>query len=225
MIPPIVPLTPFEVFRTPIKIRRFSQGFYFKGIWQDGSQIVLSTVLITGNIVNISLNGVVLSPIPFTTNLMTTMSLIQIALLLQPNIDQVDISSDNLTITIIPVEPNLSFVDYFNVTNGAHQPVVNLFNSPFIINATASVQPTKGIEVMLVPEGRRDKETYKMYTSTEIFGITTQNPDQVTILKAPFTGLVFEVIEIMDWQNNANFDVTNHYKYIAMRLHPLPGVL
>jgi hypothetical protein len=153
------------------------------------------------------------------------MALIQAALLAQPNVQQVDISSDDLTITVIPLQPNLSVMNSFTVMGGASQPTIQILNSPFIINATASVQPTKGQEVKLVPEGRRDSETYKMYTSTQILGITTQNPDQVTILKAPFTGIVFECIEIFDWQNNANFNVTNHYKYICMRLAPLPGVL
>lgn len=225
MIPPIEPLSPFEVFRTPIIIRRFTQGFYLNGIWQEGSQIVLSSVLVSGNVVNITLNGVILAPITFTTSVAVTMALIQAALLAQPNIQQVDVSVDNLTITIIPLQPALSSVTVFTVTGGASQPTITIANSPFMINATASMQPTKGIEVDLIPEGRRDSQTYKMYTSTEIFGITTQNPDQITVLKAPFTGIVYEVIQIFDWQNNANFNITNHYKYIMMRLQPLPGVL
>ena len=225
MISPIDPLSPFEVFRTPIMIRRFTQGFYFNGVWQEGSQIVLSTVLITGNVVNITYNNVILTPIPFTTDVPTTMRLIQIALEAQANVDQVDISSDYLTITIVPLEPNLSVVNSFTVTSGASQPTITIFNSPLLINATASVQPTKGKEVLLVPEGRRDQETYKMYTSTQIEAVTTQNPDQVTVLKGPFTGIVFECIEVLDWQNNSNFNIVNHYKYICMRLQPLPGVL
>lgn len=225
MIPPITPLTPFEVFRTPILIRRFTQGFYLNGIWQEGSQIVLSSVLVTGNVVNITINGVALSSTTFLTSAAVTMGLIQAKLLLQPGIQQVDVSADLLTLTIIALQPALSNVTVFTVTGGASQPTPTVTNSPFIINATASVQPTKGQEVKLVPEGRRDSETYKMYTSTQILGITTQNPDQVTILKAPFTGIVFEVIEILDWQNNANFNITNHYKYICMKLQPLPGVL
>jgi len=76
-----------------------------------------------------------------------------------------------------------------------------------------------------VPEGRRDAAEFKFYTSTEIYGVTTQNPDQVTVLKAPFTGIVYEVISINDWQNNANFNIINHYKFVALRLNPLPGVL
>lgn len=225
MIPSIDPLSPFEVFRTPILIRRFTQGFYYNGIWQEGSQIILSSILVSGNVVNITLNGIALSPITYSISASNTMAVIQLALSLQPNIDQVDISSDLLTITIVPLEPNLSFVNIFNVTGGASRPTVNILNSPFMINATASIQPTKGKEVLLVPEGRRDQETYKMYTSTEIMGVTTQNPDQVQILSSNFSGLTFEVIQVLDWQNNINFNVTNHFKYIAMKLQPLPGVL
>ena len=225
MIPPIDPLSPFEVFRTPIIIRRFTQGFYFNGVWQEGSQTVLSTVLITGNVVNITYNGVVLNPITFTTNVATTMALIQVALQAQPNVDQVDISSDNLTITVVPLEPNLSVINSFTVMGGASQPTITVYNSPFIINATASVQPVKGKEVLLVPEGRRDREVLKMYTSTEIYGVTTQNPDQIQIIKSPFYPTVFEVVLIDEWENNTNFNIVNHYKYICMKLQPLPGVL
>lgn len=213
--------SPFEVFRTPIIIRRFTEGFYLNGIWQEGSQITLSTILITGNVVNITLNGVVLAPIPFTTDIATTMNLIKVAIEAQPNILQCDISSDNLTITVVPLQPNLSIVSVFTVTGGASQPTVTISNSPLQIPATASVQPL-GKDVALVPEGRRDKAEFKFYSSTEIYGITTQNPDQITVLKAPFTGIVYEVININDWQNNANFDIVNHYKFVALRLHPLP---
>lgn len=93
------------------------------------------------------------------------------------------------------------------------------------IDATASVQPTTGEEVQLLPEGRRDSQTYAMYTSTQIYGIEPQtplhNPDQVLILKPPFEGLVFEVVQINTWQNNSNFNIVNHYKYIAMRINQL----
>ena len=215
-------MTPFEFFRTPIIIRRFTDGFYLNGIWQEGSQLVLSAVLVTGNVVNITLNGVAIAPITFTTSVAITMGLIKAALEAQPNIQQVDISSDFLTITIVPLQPNLSTVTVFTVTGGASQPTLTISNSPLIIPATASVQPL-GKDVKLVPEGRRDAAEFKFYTSTEIYGVTTQNPDQVTVLKAPFTGIVYEVIQINDWQNNANFNITNHYKFVALRLHPLPG--
>ncbi len=216
--------SPFEYFRTPIQIRRFTDGFYLNGIWQEGSQVVLSSILISGNVINITLNGIPLAPITYSMSTPVTMALIQAALLAQPNIQQVDISSDFLTITIVPLQPFLSFVNSFAVTSGASQPTITISNSPIIIPATASVQPL-GKDVALVPEGRRDKAEFTFFTSTEIYGITTQNPDQVTVLKAPFIGIVYEVININDWQNNINFNITNHYKFVAFRLHPLPGVL
>lgn len=216
-------LTPFEFFRTPIFIRRFTGGFYLNGIWQEGSQVSLSSVLVAGNIVSITFNGVALTPITFSTSAAVTMGLIASALLAQPNVQQVDISNDNLQLTIVPLAPSLSFVNSFTVGGSGSFPTVIISNSPVIIPATASVQPV-GKDVKLVPEGRRDSAEFTFYTSTEIFGITTQNPDQVTVLKAPFTGIVYETIQINDWQNNSNFNITNHYKFVALRLHPLPGV-
>ena len=225
MITPIDPASPFEVFRTPIIIRRFTQGFYFNGIWQEGSQVILSAVVSSGNQISMMLNGVALAPVVFNISVAQTMAILQAEILSQPNIEEVDISPDFLTITIVPTVPNLSVVNVFNITGGASQPIITIANSPLLINATASVQPTKGKEVMLVPEGRRDQETYKMYTSTQIFGVDTQNPDQIQILKAPYFPTVFEVIKIDEWQNNPNFNIVNHYKYICMKLQPLPGVL
>ena len=216
-------MTPFEIFRTPIQILRFTQGFYLNGMWQEGSQIVLGAILVTGNVINITLNGVALAPITFTTSSSNTLNLIQAALLAQPNILAVDLTgTNNLTITICPLQPNQSVISVFTVTGGASQPTVTINNSPTIIPATASMQPLLGAEVQLVPEARRDKETYWLFSSTEVYDLTTQNPDQVTVLKGPFTGLVFEVLRVEEWQNNSTFNLTNHYKYLAMRLHPLP---
>lgn len=217
-------ISPFEFFRTPIQIRRFTQGFYLNGQWQEGSQVTLSGAFVTGNVIYIVLNGVVMTAIPYTTSQAVTMGLISAALLAQPNIQQVDISQDLLTITVIPLQPNLSFMNSFTVVSGTSQPTATILNSPFIIPATASVQPL-GKDVALVPEGRRDKADFVFFTSTQIYGVTTQNPDQVTVIKAPFTGIVYEVYQINDWQNNSNFNLVNHYKFAALRLHPLPGVL
>src|SRR5271169_749273 len=208
-------ISPFEYFRTPLFIERHTQGFYYYGIWQDGSQVFLGSDFVVGNIINITLNGIALSAIHFTIDQSTTMGLIKTALLSQQNIQYVDITNSNLTLSVIPLEPNLSIINSFVITGGLTQPTITITNSPEFINTTASVQPFKGIQVELLPEGRNDKETYEMYTSTEIYGITTQNPDQVTVLKGPFTGLVFEVLQIDDWQNNSNFNIVNHYHYLA----------
>lgn len=214
-------MTPFEFFRTPIQIRRFTQGFYLNGIWQEGSTFTLSGNFSIGNVIVMTLNGVSIPPIFYTGDQAATITAMQVALAAQPNIQQVDISANGRTFTIVPLQPNLSTVTVG--VSGANAPSVTVVNSPTIIPATASVQPI-GKDIELVPEGRRDSQSFAMFTSTLIQGITTQNPDQVTVLKAPFTGLVFEVINIDDWQNNSNFNIVNHYKYIAIRLHPLPGI-
>lgn len=216
-------MSPFEVFRTPIEIRRFTEGFYLNGIWQEGSRVELSALLITGNIVNITFNGIALAPIAFSVTAAATMELIRAALAAQPDVQQVDISSDLFFVTVIPLQPAVSVVNSFAVTGGASQPSATISNSPTIIPATASVQPI-GKDIKLVPEGRRNSAQFKFYSSTEIYGVTTQNPDQITVLKAPFAGLVYEVVNISDWQNNTNFDVVNHYKFVALSLQPLPGV-
>ena len=44
---------------------------------------------------------------------------------------------------------------------------------------TSSIQPLKGEEMQELPEGRRDSEGYKLYTSTLINTITSLNPDLI----------------------------------------------
>lgn len=217
-------MTPFEFFRTPIEIRRYTQGFYQDGIWIIGTYIGILADLITGNIVSLSYNGISLGVTPYAVSSMATMQAVAAKIKLQPGISDVIIRSDGRLIEIIPTQPSLSVVTNFTVTGGASQPTLVNVNQPTVIAATASVQPL-GKDIELVPEGRRDSAEFKFYSSTEIYGITTQNPDQVTVLKAPFTGIVYEVVNISDWQNNSNFNTVNHYKFIALRLHPLPGVL
>ena len=60
--------TPFEIFRTPIQLRTNVNGSYVNGLWQDGTIVQLGSDLVSGNVVNITLNGVALSPITYTTS-------------------------------------------------------------------------------------------------------------------------------------------------------------
>lgn len=218
-------MTPFEFFRTPIQIRRFTTSFYQDGIWIEGSYAIINSDLQPGNSIAISVNGIAIPPIPYTVSSLDTMTLLAETIkAYMPFPSEVLLRADGRMLDLIPTLPNMMIIDSFAVTGGSTQPSVNYINQPTIINATASVQPL-GKDVELVPEGRRDSAEFKLYTSTEIYGVTTQNPDQITVLKSPFTGIVYEVINISDWQNNSNFNIVNHYKFVALRLHPLPGVL
>lgn len=86
------------------------------------------------------------------------------------------------------------------------------------IPITASIQPTTGEELLSLPEGRRDRKTYALFTSTKLNvarpGI---NPDLVTIF-----GEVYEVIKVDIWQNRpAVFAIINHYKVIVSALEAI----
>lgn len=74
----------------------------------------------------------------------------------------------------------------------------------------ASVQPVSGMDLQLVPEGRRDSQAVKIYTSTLLqIGEGGTNADILTAF-----GDQFEIIEVQPWQSN----VINHYKCIGLRL-------
>ena len=77
---------------------------------------------------------------------------------------------------------------------------------------TASVQPLTGKEMLLLPENRREQETTKLFTDTELYGIEKGNgvnADLVTI-----DGSDYEVIKVYTWRNQ----VINHYKvFVAKR--------
>lgn len=89
------------------------------------------------------------------------------------------------------------------------------------IQITASVQPTTGEEMLSVPEGRRNRKTYSLFTSTKIDVIhgvnNTTNPDQIIIY-----GERYEVVRVEVWQNNPPvFGIVNHYKFYAQALEAI----
>ena len=206
--------TPFEIFRTPITLRSSVNGSYVNGLWQDGSSVLLGGNLVTGNIISMSLNGVPLANVDFLTDTPTTMAILQAEILLQPNI--FDCTFTGLTLMIVPVIPFLAVIDYFDITGGASQPSVTVTQSPILSTITASIQPLSGEEMLELPEARREKEVYKMFTSTQVNTVTSENPDQVQ-----FFGKVFEIYEVKPWQNTSVLWPVQNYCYYVMRLQPL----
>ena len=87
-----------------------------------------------------------------------------------------------------------------------------------VIPITASIQPTTGEEMLSLPEGRRNRKTYALFTSTKIdLIVNLQNPDQIEIY-----GERYEIIRVEVWQNNpAVFAVVNHYKFYASALEAI----
>jgi len=86
----------------------------------------------------------------------------------------------------------------------------------FVINA--SVQPLSGSETTLVPENKREREIFKIYTNTLLYGITkgnSYNPDIVVINNNDY-----EVTNIYPWQNS----IINHYKYLVAKITTNDGI-
>ena len=83
---------------------------------------------------------------------------------------------------------------------------------------TASIQPLNGKEMQSLPEARRLSESFKMYTETQIRTVeeagSDQNADRVI-----FDGNEYEVHQVKPWQNNSNFFIVNHYKYLINRIN------
>lgn len=91
-----------------------------------------------------------------------------------------------------------------------------------VIPITASVQPTTGEEMLSIPEGRRNRKAYALFTSTKIEVIhglnNSTNPDQIEIF-----GERFEVVRVEPWQNNPPvFGIVNHFKFYASALEAIP---
>lgn len=87
-----------------------------------------------------------------------------------------------------------------------------------LIVITASIQPTTGEEMLSIPEGRRDRKSYALFTSTDVNVIAGgSNPDQVQIF-----GERYEVVRVEPWQNNPPvFGIVNHYKFYASALEAI----
>lgn len=90
-----------------------------------------------------------------------------------------------------------------------------------LIPITASIQPTSGEEMLSVPEGRRNRKTYSLFTSSKvevIHGLNNSvNPDQIEIY-----GERYEIVQVEVWQNNPPiFGVVNHYKFYASALEAI----
>lgn len=76
---------------------------------------------------------------------------------------------------------------------------------------TASIQPLSGEELMSLPEERRVKKTYKIFTSSQLFTVRdrNKNPDRLIIF-----GDTYEVYEVFPWLNN----IISHYEAYVSRV-------
>lgn len=79
-------------------------------------------------------------------------------------------------------------------------------------NVTASVQPATGKVLESLPEGRRDSESYVLFTDTELKTVETsetKNPDIVVINNTDF-----EVVKVKPYQSK----VLSHYQVVISKV-------
>ena len=77
------------------------------------------------------------------------------------------------------------------------------------IQIRGSVQPTPANELKSLPEGRRNKETYTVFTKTQLF--TVREPGNIKADRLTLFGRTFEVVSVANWQNN----IIPHFEAIA----------
>lgn len=78
--------------------------------------------------------------------------------------------------------------------------------TPFPI--LCSLQPLSSSQMQSLPEGRRDKESYTLFTDTPLNTVTSQNPDRMMI-----NGDDFEVFSVNPWQNG----ILSHYEVLVQK--------
>lgn len=74
---------------------------------------------------------------------------------------------------------------------------------------TSSVQPISGEELQSLPEERRVRKNYKLFTSTQLFTVRnpTNNPDRIIIY-----GETYEVYQVFPWLNGI---ITHYEAYVS----------
>jgi len=80
-------------------------------------------------------------------------------------------------------------------------------------NVNASVQPLKPSEIKMLPEGRRNIESIKIYTELKMFISDEKNKRNASIVE--YDGKNYEVHMVFNW--NIGTDI-KHYKIFAIKI-------
>lgn len=94
--------------------------------------------------------------------------------------------------------------------------VLDAYNIATITNVAitvenAGVQPASGFTLQTLPSGYRDKEAFKLFTTTEILALqegSDQYADQIEL----FTGRWFTAINVAPW----DYGVQSHYEVLLV---------
>lgn len=82
-----------------------------------------------------------------------------------------------------------------------------------IVFVNASVQPLKASEIKMLPEGRRNVESIKIYTELKMFVTDEKNNKKAT--KVLYDGKNYEVHMVENWAIGTDI---KHYKVVALKI-------
>ena len=100
-------------------------------------------------------------------------------------------------------------VDRFSAGGGHNAAGDYIESSKTPIQIQGSVQPTPANELKSLPEGRRNKESYTVFTKDQLF--TVRESGNIKADRLTLFGRPFEIVSVSNWQNN----VIPHFEAIA----------
>ena len=95
--------------------------------------------------------------------------------------------------------------------------IVTRTTTSFIVES-ASYQPITGIAQNTVPEGFRDSEIYKVYTTTKVLSSqegSDQLADQIDIIRKDGVVVTTEVVKVEPW----DYNIQGHYCAMVAKIN------
>jgi hypothetical protein len=86
--------------------------------------------------------------------------------------------------------------------------------TPVVMAIRASVQPATGEDLVSLPEGRRERETFKIYTVTDL-----RSGDEPLQIKADVLTLYGSEFEVQQVQRHYGLGY-NHFKALVTKVNP-----
>ena len=80
------------------------------------------------------------------------------------------------------------------------------------ISITASVQAPQSRDLLALPEDRRDRVTYVLFTDTRLQPASVEQQRNADVV--PYAGEYFEVAAVNEWQNG----VIPHYRVVIQKV-------
>jgi hypothetical protein len=190
-----------------------------------GANVVLSGPPVAGNVIALTVGATPLS-VTYATSAALTMAALAAAIAGAPGVTAAIVNADNPN--RIDVTPAGLAITGVGVTGGVSQPTIALSGGAFggsyvaglstTLTQQASVQPIQGRELLNFPEGEREKEMLKIY-STGSFQTADKASGAVADTIA-WNGKNYKVTQVLPY----TLPITGaYYKAVATLVDDSPG--